>query len=241
MKTRVNHDWQDAWILENLFEFSSYAEAAEAYRKTFCIDISVPALKNHCRYKLGIQKPRSDNYRHITEEQADWIRCIYPRLGVKKTRELWNERYKDSLSCTCIKQIARRICDVVVNPDVATANKLKAVHGKGSKRATRGVGDTRMECGRLVMKADDGEWKSAGRCVWEKEHGAIPTGYALVALDGNTANIRLENLDIVPWNYLGKLQRNGFFSSNPNVTKTGIIWCDLQTVLSDNSQLSQTL
>lgn len=240
MKTRVNHDWHDAWILESLFCFSSYAEAAEAYQKKFGIDISVSALKNHCRYKLGIDKPRNENYRHVTEEQANWIRHIYPKFGVKKTRELWNERYNDSLSCTCIKQIARRV-DVVVDSDVATANKLKAVHSKGSKRATRGIGDTRMECGRLVMKADDGKWKSAGRCVWEKEHGAIPAGYALVALDGNTTNIRPENLEIVPWNYLGKLQRNGFFSSNPDVTKTGIVWCDLQTVLSDNSQESQTL
>lgn len=239
MKTRVNHDWHDAWIREKLFMFSSYAEAAEAYQQAFGVDISVPALKNHCRYKLGITKPRNENYRRITEEQADWIRRVYPRLGVKKTRELWNERYKDSLSCTCIKQIAKR-CNVVVNSAVATANKLKAAHGKGSKRAIRGIGDTRIECGRLVMKADDGEWKSAGRCVWEKEHGAIPTGYALVALDGDTSNIRLENLEIVPWGYLGKLQRNGFFSRNPEITKTGIIWCDLQTVLLENSQLLQT-
>lgn len=238
MKKYVNHSWQDVWILENLFGFSSYAEAAEAYRNKFGIDISVPALKNHCRYKLGITKPRNENYRRITEEQADWIRRVYPRLGVKKTRELWNERYKDGLSCTCIKQIAKR-CNVVVNPDVATANKLKAAHGKGSKRAIRGIGDTRIECGRLVMKTDDGEWKSAGRCVWEKVYGAIPTGYALVALDGDTSNIRIENLEIVPWGYLGKLQRNGFFSRNPEITKTGIIWCDLQTVLLENSQLLQ--
>lgn len=241
MKTRVDHDWQDAWILSNLFGFSSYTEATKAYREKFGVDISVPALKNHCRYKLGIQKPRNENYRHITEEQADWIRRVYPNTGVIRTRELWNKRYHDNLTCTCIKQIARRVCNIVVNPDVATANKLKAAHGKGSKRETRGIGDTRMECGRLVMKADTGEWKSAGRCAWEKANGSIPAGYALVALDGNTANIRLENLEIVPWNYLGKLQRNGFFSSNPEVTKTGIIWCDLQTVLSDDSQLLQTL
>ena len=240
MKTRVDHAWHDAWILKNLFGFSSYAEAARAYRRKFGIDISVPALKNHCRYKLGIQKPRNENYRHITDEQADWIRRVYPKLGVIKTRELWNDRYRDNLSCTCIKQIARRICNVVVNPDVATANKLNAAHKKGSKRATRSIGDTRMECGRLVMKAADGEWKSAGRCIWEKEYGSIPEGYALVALDGNTSNIQLENLEIVPWNYLGKLQRNGFFSNDPEVTKTGIVWCDLSTVLENESQLLQT-
>lgn len=240
MKSRVNHIWHDDWLCANIFGFSSYKEAASAYVRKFGIDISVPALKNHCKYKLGIQKPRIENYRHITEEQAEWIRRVYPKFGVKKTRELWNDKYKDNLSGTCIKQIARR-CNALVNPDVAVANKLKAAHGEGSRRAIRRPGDTRMECGRLVMKAENGEWKSAGRVVWEKEHGSIPKGYALVALDRNTANIAPENLEIVPWEYLGRMQRNGFFSGNPEITKTGIIWCDLQMVLSDNSQLSQTL
>ena len=232
MKARVNHVWHDDWIMDNLMGFQSYTKAAEAYREQFGVDICMAALKNHCRYKLGIEKPRFSNYRHVTQEQADWLRDIYPEYGVKESRRLWNERYHDDLSATCIKQIAKRF-DISVNPETSVHNKLRAVHGAGSKRALRKTGDTRMECGRLVMKDEDGEWKSAGRCVWERHRGKIPDGYALVALDGDTANIDLNNLEIVPWRYLGKLSRNDFFSSDPEITRTGIIWCDLEEVLAE--------
>lgn len=231
MKARVNHEWRDDWLIKNIHGFSSYAEAATAYRQEFGIDISVPAIKNHCRYKLGIRKIRTNNYRHITEEQAKWFSDIYPKAGVSKTRKLWNERYGDNASLSCIKQIASRICHITVDPDVATSNKLQYAHGKGSKRALKNPGDTRIECGRLIMKADDGNWKGAGRCIWEKAHGKIPEGYAVVSLDGDTSNIDLENLEIVPWNYLGKLSRNHLFSSNPDITKAGILLCDLETCL----------
>lgn len=231
MKPRVDHIWHDEWLKENIAGFRSYTKATEAYQEKFQVDICVAALKNHCRYVLGIRKSRGPNYRRITQEQADWLKDIYPRVGVKKARDLWNERYGDHLTATCIKQIARHKCDIVVDPEVATANKLKAAHGEGSKRALREPGDTRMECGRLVMKDTDGQWKSAGRCVWEKTYGKIPVGYALIALNGDTTDIRPENLEIVPWSYLGMLQRNDFFSSDPEITKAGVIWCDLKTLL----------
>lgn len=231
MKERVNHIWHDDWIIENIEGFTSYTEAAEAYRSRFNVDISMPALKNHCRFKLGIRKSRGENYRHVTDEQANWLRDIYPKVGVKESRRLWNEKYRDNLSVTCIKQIARRICDITVDQDVAVANKLKAAHSQGSKRALRKPGDTRVECGRLVMKTENGEWQSAGRCIWEKRHGKIPDGFALVALDGDTFNIDPSNLEIVPWKYLGKMLKNDFFSSDPEITRTGIIWCDLEGIL----------
>lgn len=233
MKKRVCHIWNDEWLLENVCDYPSYAKATEVYKQIFHVNICVSALKNHCKFALKIEKPRGDNYRHITKEQATWLKDIYQRVGVKKARDLWNEKYGDNLTATCIKQIARIRCGVVVNRDVAIANRLNAAHREGSKRAIRKIGDTRMECGRLVMKDEDGEWKSAGRCIWEKAYGKIPKDYALIALNGNTADIQLDNLAVVPWKYLGKLQRNNFFSEDPEITKTGIIWCDLETVLNE--------
>lgn len=209
---------------------------AAAYRDEFAVNISASALKNHARFKLEIKKPRSANYRHVTTEQVEWLKDIYPKTGVKNAAKLWNDKFNDSLTATCIKQIAKRIGNVTVNPEIATANKLRAAHGPNSKRAIRKAGETRMECGRLVMKSEDGEWKSAGRCVWEMEHGKIPKGYALIALDGDTSNIRLDNLEIVPWRYLGLLSMNNFFSNDPEITKTGVVWCDLKTVLEERAK-----
>lgn len=236
MKERVTHVWHDDWIAENLKKFPSYIKAAEEYRREFNVDICSSAFKNHCRYKLGVSKTRLINYRHITKEQREWLKDIYPKVGVKEARIRWNEKYNDNVSVSCIKQIAKNACGVTVNRDVAIANRLKAAHGEASKRAIRKPGETRIECGRLVMKSEDGEWKSAGRCVWEKHYGKIPNGYALLALDGDTTNIDPANLEIIPWSYLGKLAKNNFFSSNPDITKAGIIWCDLENVLENDKK-----
>lgn len=235
-KQRVNHIWHDDWIREHLFSFPSYREAAVAYNRQFNVIISMEALKNHCKYTLKIDKPRGSNYRHISEEQSEWFKSVYSKIGAIETWKLWNEKYNDDATYTCIKNIARKL-GVTVDEDVAIANKLKAVRRKGSKRALRNPGDTRLECGRLVMKAEDGSWKSAGRCVWEKAYGKIPEGYALIALDGDTSNIELSNFEIVPWHYLGKLSRNDFFSSNPEITKAGVIWCDLEALLNSEEKI----
>ena len=72
----------------------------------------------------------------------------------------------------------------------------------------------------------------------KKSTERFPEGYALIALDGDVFNINPDNLEIVPWNYLGKLSRNNFFSSDPEITKTGIIWCDLETLLNKSKSLN---
>ena len=53
-------------------------------------------------------------------------------------------------------------------------------------------------------------WESKGRYIWEKEHGEIPEGHAVVFRDGDTNNFDIDNLDCVPVEVLGLANGRGY-------------------------------
>lgn len=227
--------WNDEWLIENIDNYPSYTALQKEYNDQFGTNACLAAFKNHCRLKLGLQKKRQ-NYRLFTEEQIHFLKEHYPKLGSRKTVELFNEKFNENRTISSMKNFGRKY-GITVHDEVATANKTEAAHAPGSKRAKRSVGDTRMECGRLVMKTENG-WMGASRAVYEAEHGSIPKGYAVKALDGDCNNIDKDNLVAVPWSYLGLLQKYGLQSTEPEITKVGIAWCRLYELVKDEVKLS---
>ena len=224
--------WNDKWIAKNYLRYPSYKAMVEDHNKLFGTDAKGVSLKAHAM-KMGIKKPQW--YDEYTDEQKEWLKEFYPKHGVKETQREFNEKFNADKTISAIKQAGLKYAGFVDN-DVATANKTRACHAEGSKRAIKKAGDTRIECGRLVMKADDGKWKSATRVVYESNYGEIPRGYVVTALDGNNENIELDNLVSIPLKYLGLLQKYGLRSENIEITRTGILWCDLYTELNKNAK-----
>lgn len=74
------------------------------------------------------------------------------------------------------------------------------------------VGSTRLVDGYLYTKVGDvrttkagvgfvpwtRNWKLTHHVLWEKHRGPIPAGHALVFLNGDRRDIRLENLELIP-------------------------------------------
>lgn len=219
----VKVDWNDKWIAENYLCYSSYSDMAVAYNKLFCANVSVSGIKAHAR-KIGIKKPMW--YEPFTEEQKAFILKWYPELGVKETTKMFNEQFCMNKSRKSIKNFAYSR-KVHVKHSVATKNK-RAVHENGyGNRAVVPLGTIREECGRPVIKTEHG-WTSYGRAMYD---GCIPDGYVVTHLDGDLYNVNKDNLVAVPVCYMGLLQRNNLRSSNAEVTKTGIKWCDLYVAL----------
>ena len=220
-------EWNDKWIVENYLRYPSYKAMAEDHNRLFGTTAKVDSIKAHAR-KLGLKKPREGHY--YTPEQVEWLKEYYPKHGCKKTSEEFNRLFGMSKTVQSMKNFGQ-MYGIKVDKAVATANKIGPAHGEGSKRAVRPVGSTRLECGRLVMKASDGTWKAAGRVVWEDLNGEIPNGYVVTHLDGDTTNVSIDNLSAIPLRYLGLLDAHGLRSTEAEVTKTGIIWCDLHEAL----------
>lgn len=227
---RVN--WNDEWIAENYLSYPSYKEMQKDYNRIFSTDVSVSGIKRHAQ-KLGIKKPKQ--YTEYTESEIEFLKEYYPKHGVKKTTTEFNKRFNANRTEHNIKNVCNRN-SISVNKEVATANKLRNTHAPDSKRALKSEGDTRIECGRLVMKDAKGNWKSAARVIYEKKYGNIPGGNVVMVLDGNNANISDDNIVSVPLRYLGLLSMNNLRSECAEITKTGIMWCDLHELIEGRSK-----
>lgn len=218
--------WNDEWIVENYLHYPSYKAMAEDHNKFFGTNAKAVSIKARAR-KLGLIKPRNDRY---TEEQIEWLKENYHKYGCRKTAELFNEKFGDNRTFSSMKNFGR-IHGVRVDEEVAVKNKLAPARAGYSKRKERPAGSTRMECGRMVMKCGDGTWKGAGKATWEKAHGKVPKGYVVTHLDGDTTNYALDNLAAVPLKHLGLLQKYGLRSECAEITKTGLLWCELHDAL----------
>lgn len=223
-------EWDDEWIAKNFLRYPSYRTLTEAYNERFDVYISPSAMNGHCKNDLGMTKPRTTG-EFLTEEQKKFIEETYPHHSVAETTMLFNERFGTAKKKHTMRNYADRH-GLKVDEEIVLKSKLDAVRKEGSKRAERKIGDVRFDGRHWVMKTEEG-WKSANRAVWEKHHGKVKDGYAVIHLDGDCGNYDIENLMEVPSKYLGILQGFKMRSSNAEITKTAVMWCELYELIGE--------
>ena len=67
--------------------------------------------------------------------------------------------------------------------------------------------------------------------------GCIPKGHVVTHLDGDLYNVNESNLMVIPVQYMGLLLKNNLRSSNADITRTGIMWCELYSLLQKENVL----
>lgn len=227
----ATHNYNNEWIFENYLDYPSYEKLAEEHNFLFGTKITTSAIKAHCR-KLGLKKPKW--YKEYTQDEIDWLIKNYPILGVSETTIKFNEIFKENRTKSAIKNFAYQH-SVVVDEEVATANKLFPVHSNPkSKRCTRNIGDLRLECGRWVVKKVDGTWDFASRVIYEENNGEIPKDYTVIFLDNDVNNLNPDNLMAIPRKHLGLLSRYDLRSISKEITLTSLKWCELYELLLNN-------
>lgn len=222
-------EYNDEWILENLYSYPSYKALAEAHNAKFGTDIGETAIGGHVKHKLGIDKRRLSG-EFLTEEQKAFIEEYYPHHSVGDTTKAFNEKFGTNKNKCTMLNYARRH-GLVVDEEIVTKSK-RAPHciGGDSKKAEREIGSVRFDGQYWLIKTEYG-WKPCHRAMWEECHGKIKRGDAVIFLDGDKTNWSIENLAEVPITYLGMLDRNGLRSKHPVLTEAGIMWCDLQVAI----------
>ena len=222
------HTYNEDWIKENYLNYPSYEKLAIDHNKLFGTSITTSAMKRHCS-NIGLKKPRM--HEEFTKEQHKWLQENYPLLGVRETQKQFNKKFNANRTYHSIKNYGHNH-SIVVKDDVATKNKLREVHyNPNSKRHIKEAGYMRIECGRWVIKKEDGTWDFASRVIYENEYGNIPKDYDVIFLDGDINNLSVDNLLAIPKKYSGLLLQYNLRSSNADITRTGITWCDLYQLL----------
>lgn len=228
-------EWHDEWIVEHLLDYPSYRALAQAHNELFGTQIAATTIGTHVKHDLGINKVRLSG-EFLTEEQKQFLDEYYPYHSVKDTTAEFNRRFGTRKNKYTMLNYARRR-GLVVSDAVVTKSKIDASHAEGTKHPYKKEGDVRFDGARWLMKAEDGSWGQVGRVVWAKYHGKVKKGYAIIHLDGNQENYDISNLAEVPLKYLGLLQANGLRSINAEITKTGVMWCDLHELLEKDGVL----
>lgn len=221
--------YDDEWIIENLYAYPSYKALAEAHNARLGTDISASAMNHHVKHELRINKRRTSG-EFLTDEQKLFIEEYYPHHSVKDTVRAFNEKFSTDKKRYTMLNYARRH-GLVVDEEIVTKSK-RYPHRKGgdSEKAEREIGDVRFDGRYWLVKTESG-WKPCHRAVWEKHHGKVKKGHAVIFLDGDESNYSIDNLEEVPMSYLGMLELNGLRSKHPILTEAGILWCDLQTAI----------
>lgn len=89
----------------------------------------------------------------------------------------------------------------------------------------RPVGSERIDKDGYVMikVADPNEWRHKHAVMWEKYHGRqIPKAHVVVFLDNDKTNFEKDNLELLSRAELAMMNKYKLFSSNSQLTKTGI-------------------
>lgn len=219
MRQKTNIKWNDEWILSNRDKYYLHTE----FHKAYCEEVdnvTYIAFKSHIRRKFNFNSQAT-----WTNDEKAFIRYNFPRMGGLKCSEAFKQKFGKCRSHRSIEAEARRQ-GLLVDEDVVLANK------NYSRRVPIGTivddGD-----GYLKIKTGVGSsgWERLHRHIYEKEHGSIPEGYKIVFLDGNKQNYDKDNLVAVPSSYLALMNNFKLKSSEPEVTKTAIKWCDLYELL----------
>ncbi|MBG9656080.1 MAG: HNH endonuclease signature motif containing protein [Bacillota bacterium] len=92
----------------------------------------------------------------------------------------------------------------------------------------------------LIKVQDDGpwhkRWKHKHKILWEEANGPIPKGHCLIFLDRNKQNLTLDNLQLITKKQLARLNQNHLISSDPEITKTGVIMADIYSKIGDRKK-----
>lgn len=74
----------------------------------------------------------------------------------------------------------------------------------------------------MVKTAEPNQWEYKHKLVWEKSNGPVPDNHFLIFLDNNQQNCALENLAVVDAGTHGHMFKNGYYTTDGELTKSAI-------------------
>ena len=206
-------------------------EAARQFNEIFNHSQKAKSLSVYCNRSLGLKVDaditshlRSINHNHSTrnvtgrrfyeENEKEWLRENYPKLGVKETTRQFNALFDHNKNERAIKKYCRHRLGLNV-PKEKTI-ELKSVP----------IGYKYRNCrGEWRIKTDQG-WKRLSHTIVD-----VPKGCIAYHLDGNRENDAPENLRVIK-NGIQTIARNcEVLSEDPTITSVGLTWSELYSEL----------
>ena len=207
--------YNNKWILANWESYRNWSSLCKAYNKEFGTEIKYNTFKSHCNRELQL------NF-HYSKEEDEWLFENYPKLGRRKCAEAFNEKFCTNRTAQGIKNH----CQWLGMRVTEERKKQMAIENSGNFHEV-GTVVARVR-GELFIKKEDGTWTQLSRYMLGDN---IPKGCVVIFLDGNNQNLAQENLAIILRKHLAIMTKNKFWSECAEITRTGLVWCELNDVL----------
>lgn len=207
--------YDDEWIADNWQKYRNWLRLCDAYNETHGTDIKYNTFKSHCNRECSL------NY-HYTDEQKQWLINNYPHLGRVKCAKKFNRIFNDSRTPQAIKVECKKLGLYVTD----SRKKERAIENTGRyhENGTIVSGSNRES----YIKTENG-WKRVKDLVY----GDKPDGYILVHLDNDVTNNSVNNIRAISRSVNARMTANKFWSEDPDITKSGILCCELEELLKE--------
>lgn len=207
--------FDDKWIIANRKNYSRWVDMYKDYCECHPgTKYPVSTFRTHCSTDLGL------TFRY-TKEQEDWLRNNYPHLGARETQKRFLETFG----------IKRGLCGIRTKCNdlglIETEERKKAWRAENGKRKAVPVGSKHISEGGVPFVKTENGWQ---RCSYVNA-GNVPKNHQVVHLDGDKQNNDKDNLAVISKQDGAKMTAYKFWSVDRNITKAGIMCCQLETIL----------
>ena len=188
--------------------------------------------------------------RHIwSDEEKQYLAEITPGRGYKEIQSMMSCKFGFDYTHHQIKGAITR--NKLNTGRTGRFEKGRATWNKGTKGLTKAnvtsfkkgqkphnykpLGSERItKDGYCEIKVNDTgrRWRPKHVLIYEKHHGKVPKGSAVIFLDGDKRNFDIDNLYLVTRSQLAMLNKNSLIQKDAELTKTAINVVDLMKKIS---------
>lgn len=215
--------WNDEWLIEHVNDYKCITDLCAAYKNQFNYDGTIQGIRTHL-LRSGIKSSIT-----FSPEQEKFITDNYPQLGGEQTTALFNATFNTNRSLRSIMGKARNLGVRVSDTTVEANRKFVRRVPVGTIRPDNN-GFLRIKLGCDKCNSSSG-WVPYQRYIYEQNYGPVPKGYKVIFLDNNNKNFDPSNLMAVPASYCALMAKLKLKSNFSDVSKAGVLWCDLYTAL----------
>lgn len=203
--------FDDNWIRTNWQRFTNWGDMYAEYKTTHESSYPVSSFRSHCSQDLGLK-------RRYTAEQDKWLVENYPDMGAKEAHRAFEERFGIRKGLQGFKTHCN---DLGLH---VTEKRWKEACLDNGHHEGMPIGAVRKRSrGVVFTKTEDG-WKPLCQTVV----GEIPKTHFVVHLDNDPDNNDESNLAVISRKTGARMSVNKFWSEDPELTKAGILCCELE-------------
>lgn len=176
--------------------------------------------------------------RRFSADEDAWLLENAPHLSRKETARLFNELFDDNRTVEVLKVHCNR--NLGIKRTKETRAKSLSLKGDakpiGSERHHQGFTFVKVADDYIGRQSANKNWELKQRVLWKQRHGEIPPKHQIVFLNRDRTDFSDENLFCISSAINAIMVRNGWYSTDRNITLTAIKWCELHFALQGRSE-----